>query len=588
MKSFIATFNGLYIQDLELPEGTWIFSAIVKSPNQQYAFAIQEGSVWREFEVPLHTTSYRKISKSFVTTGVSKINIISKYASASNTIELVAPMLEGGTIGTPAKKHELDIVEAIQDQEIYVEYSVDGSTDWHTTFATGDLYMRQKKGTGNWSSAIRIVGEKGATGNEGRYKSFEFAKNTSLTVPPPSNANWTDAPPTIDVGEFLWMRSGEVIPPATTPTKWDVVRIGGEKGDDGQDGSDGTSVLSVVYQYALKDKPAEGVTPTAPTTGWSVDRPAWEANKDLWVRTLTTYSDNSTSTGTPVLDKTWISEGKVIAIEKKTGVFDTVTINTIVGLVMAKFMMVGDSNTNAGMSGLGTAGTSVRFWAGETFENRATANWLIRDDGMEEQWILFGGIRKKIRLRGWNGTNYQDTLYNPVDGSIAKNTVVDSNGYVTEEWYKNGVLVYEVGRNGIYYVAEIAESFTLKRLVDLSSNASTSDLTIFHDTLRSNMWQKTSNPNQFELRGNKDSYLYSAGQNVYSESNKQYEGYKNTQLKTDNITDGWYAFEQLGMMMEDGVNPTKKIVSLIRTQSGKVVQSGSTLVETDGYVFNQF
>ena len=140
----------------------------------------------------------------------------------------------------------------------------------------------------------------------------------------------------------------------------------------------------------------------------------------------------------------------------------------------------------------------------------------------------------------------------------------------------------------MYYVSEIPESFSLRRLVNLNSNTATSDGSIFHNTLRSRMWQKTSNPEQFELRGDKDSYLYNAGQNVYSQGNKQYEGYKNTQSYYDNISDGWYAFEQLVWMEKDAINHTKKLAYLMRVSGGKVAQQIETRVETDGYTFNQF
>lgn len=50
---------------------------------------------------------------------------------------------------------------------IFVEYSADAST-WHATFTTGDKYMHTKTGVnGTWSSAIKIVGENGATGPAG-------------------------------------------------------------------------------------------------------------------------------------------------------------------------------------------------------------------------------------------------------------------------------------------------------------------------------------------------------------------------------------------------------------------------------------
>ena len=164
-----------------------------------------------------------------------------------------------------------------------------------------------------------------------------------------------------------------------------------------------------------------------------------------------------------------------------------------------------------------------------------------------------------------------------------------TNGSPEFAFYKNdGTKVYSLGQDGIYYVSEVPESFTLWRFLNLGTNVSTTDLTTFHNTIRANMWQKTSEPNQFELRGNKNAYLYKAGRNPYSESNKQYEGYKNTQSLYDNLTDGWYAVEQLGWMLEDGISPSKKIVQVMRLQGGKEIHSGTTNVETNGYYFNQF
>lgn len=224
----------------------------------------------------------------------------------------------------------------------------------------------------------------------------------------------------------------------------------------------------------------------------------------------------------------------------------------------------------------------MRFWAGAPYSGKETAPWVKRENGVEEEWLNGVLVRRKGIVEG----NYFDELYNS-NGQLAKRTAL-IDGKILEQWYNNGVLVYEIGQNGIYFVAEIAESFTLVRLLNLRSNASTSDGTIFHNTLRSYMYQKAGNLSQFELRGNKDSYRYNAGQNVYSELNKQYEGYKNTQNKIDNIADGWYALEQLGWMFEDGLNPSLREAQLIRVSSGKVAQSISTMIETAGYTFNQF
>lgn len=46
-------------------------------------------------------------------------------------------------------------------ESIEIEYSINGSSSWHSVFTSGDKYMRQKVGTGDWSSAIKIVGEDG-------------------------------------------------------------------------------------------------------------------------------------------------------------------------------------------------------------------------------------------------------------------------------------------------------------------------------------------------------------------------------------------------------------------------------------------
>src|SRR5690554_6791533 len=45
------------------------------------------------------------------------------------------------------------------------------------------------------------------------YTDFQFAKNTSATTAPTSG--WQDSPPAISVGEYVRMRTGKVIPPAT-------------------------------------------------------------------------------------------------------------------------------------------------------------------------------------------------------------------------------------------------------------------------------------------------------------------------------------------------------------------------------------
>ena len=227
-----------------------------------YSFAIEEIGGWRTFDINLHTTEFKKVSTQFLTAKVTKVDLVSNNASPSNVIEIVSPMLNGGTIASPAKRHELDLTESITSQEIFTQYSVDGSSNWHDTYVAGDRYMRTKKGEGNWSAPMLFVGEDGARGADGKYTEIEFAKNTSTTTAPTSG--WQDAPPTAEEGEYVWMRQGEVIPPATTPSAWSpAIRLTGipgaqglrglqgEKGDKGIDGTNGadgkTSYFHIKY-----------------------------------------------------------------------------------------------------------------------------------------------------------------------------------------------------------------------------------------------------------------------------------------------------------------------------------------------------
>lgn len=126
-----------------------------------------------------------------------------------------------------------------------VEFSVDGSTNWHPTFAPGDIFMRIDQGAG-FGPAIKIVGE---DGNDGDYFSNIFRRSATLPATPPANdpnpIGWSDAPPTTPANQPLWLSVAKISADGTTVlVPWTVpINI---RGDDGQDGQDGIS-LEVQY-----------------------------------------------------------------------------------------------------------------------------------------------------------------------------------------------------------------------------------------------------------------------------------------------------------------------------------------------------
>ena len=129
-----------------------------------------------------------------------------------------------------------DGADGTDGQSLEVRYSADKSS-WHSVFQSSDVWMQQRVGDGLWSPSMRIVGESGADGKDGQYTSYEFSKNTSTDIAPTDG--WQDAPPSVGDGEYLWMRSGVVIPPSTVPSSWATVRIKGDKGDRGIQGLQG-------------------------------------------------------------------------------------------------------------------------------------------------------------------------------------------------------------------------------------------------------------------------------------------------------------------------------------------------------------
>lgn len=155
------------------------------------------------------------------------------------------------------------ITNGADGASLYVRYSSD-KTNWHDTFQEGDIWMQQRLGDGAWSTAMRIVGEAGENGKDAQYQEFQFAVNNSLTVAP--TTGWQDAPPAVGTGQYLWMRTGLVIPPATSPASWVSVRISGTNGKDGLNGADGVAGkdgTSILWRGEFP------VAPSSPKNGWA-------------------------------------------------------------------------------------------------------------------------------------------------------------------------------------------------------------------------------------------------------------------------------------------------------------------------------
>lgn len=84
------------------------------------------------------------------------------------------------------------------------QFSINGTTAWHDAYAVGDAYRRESNDDGaTWSVAMRMVGEKGDSGADGKktpYTDFSYAYGLSQPTV------WLDAPPAKVEGQHLWER----------------------------------------------------------------------------------------------------------------------------------------------------------------------------------------------------------------------------------------------------------------------------------------------------------------------------------------------------------------------------------------------
>lgn len=165
----------------------------------------------------------------------------------------------------------------------------DGWSD--TPSATGKWWMSKATingvtgKAGKWSEPVQTTAEDGV---DGAYTDFKYAKNTSstsfpaITVSDRNPSGWSDEPPTLATGDYLWMSQAEINADGTLKTNWSTpVRISGEKGNSGNNGS----VFYFIYTLA-STTPS---TPTFTTPSALVGQTAWTIKPPTPTDTLYLY-----------------------------------------------------------------------------------------------------------------------------------------------------------------------------------------------------------------------------------------------------------------------------------------------------------
>lgn len=129
--------------------------------------------------------------------------------------------------------------------------------------------------------------------------SVEYYKSNSATEL--KGGTWQSGAVTATQGYYIWSRTKTVAQDGTVAYGQSACITGntgatGATGAKGDTGATGKGVKSILPQYYLS------TSKTSQTGGsWSATQPAWQPTHYLWTRSYITWSDNTTSTTTPIL-----------------------------------------------------------------------------------------------------------------------------------------------------------------------------------------------------------------------------------------------------------------------------------------------
>lgn len=133
----------------------------------------------------------------------------------------------------------------------YAPVSNPTSSQIHSTFQDGDLYMSTRKTGGSWSAWQRIVGEKGGE-TDYSFGISQYKTTTNASTKPSDISTWSDAPVAVTSSKpYLWAKIQKKDGNGSNVGNPNYIRLTGEdgakgdKGDKGDEGKEGLHGCSV-------------------------------------------------------------------------------------------------------------------------------------------------------------------------------------------------------------------------------------------------------------------------------------------------------------------------------------------------------
>ncbi len=219
--------------------------------------------------------------------------------------------------------------------------------------------------TKTFSFAIAFAGSGGAAGKGITGTKVEYqAASSGTTIP---TGTWSTSIPAVSAAQYLWTRTTLTYTDTTTSVAYSVGMMGAT-------GSAGKGIANASTTYQVS---ASGMTP--PTGTWVPTIPATPQGQFLWTRTVTTYTDTSTSTaysvaqaGTNGADG---ADALTLVITSSNGfIFKNSAIATV---LTAHVYKAGVEVTGAALTALGT----IKWYKDGSSTAAATGATLTIDAG---------------------------------------------------------------------------------------------------------------------------------------------------------------------------------------------------------------
>ena len=341
------------------------------------------------------------------------------------------PQGDPGSDGT-----SVTITSTIVDYQASTSGTTPPTGNWTTSIpsvsAGSYLWTRTKvsysDGKSTTSYSVSRQGSNGAPGAPGSDGTSVTITNTAVTYAASTNgmtapsSGWQSTVPSVAQGSYLWTKTVVTYSDGKSTTSYSVSR----QGADGSDGSDGVGIESstITYQAGLS-----GTTP--PTGTWSSSIPAILADQYLWTRTVTTYTDGTTTTAYSVSRMGQLTDtetGNVLSIGENAG--KPLRSLTVYGNTRQNLWQ-NPSGTNSGITATANADGSITLSGTSTayaivgvdaFTLRKSATYTIAINEAVSAGAAF-------RVRLYNGSTWVTDVVSGVTTAAKTFTMPDNDTY---------------------------------------------------------------------------------------------------------------------------------------------------------------